>query len=220
MPQIVDRVTWMTPGAIEAKADAVLRGYQVSSGRSLALPIPVQQIIEGYLDLTLDWVPIPDDAGEPILACIYPVDRQIRMNQNHLGFFNQYFGTEAFTLAHEAGHWVLHVQISEFVQLKLLDSLAPKPYICRARRPGSSDSFEWQANQFASDLLMPEEMIRTYVSQASVYSWPALYAMKDVFAVTISALKIRLTGLNLLYVSDAGGVFPSQEAFSGQAKLA
>jgi hypothetical protein len=69
-------------------------------------------------------------------------------------------GRYHFTLAHEAGHWRLHRHLFQRKanQLQLLPESAERPeYICR-----SSDTapIEYQANRFASCLLMPREMVK------------------------------------------------------------
>jgi Zn-dependent peptidase ImmA (M78 family) len=69
-------------------------------------------------------------------------------------------GRYRFTLAHEAGHWRLHRQLFQKAanQLTLLPENAERPeYICRS---GSTEPIEYQANRFASCLLMPSEMIK------------------------------------------------------------
>jgi Zn-dependent peptidase ImmA (M78 family) len=69
-------------------------------------------------------------------------------------------GRYHFTLAHEAGHWRLHRHLFQrrANQLSLFPEGVDRPeYICR-----SSDTtpIEYQANRFASCLLMPREMIK------------------------------------------------------------
>ena len=68
-------------------------------------------------------------------------------------------GRYHFTLAHEAGHWRLHRHLFQrrANQLSLLPEGVDRPeYICRS---SDTDPIEYQANRFASCLLMPREMI-------------------------------------------------------------
>ena len=69
-------------------------------------------------------------------------------------------GRYHFTLAHEAGHWRLHRHLFQrrANQLSLLPEGVDRPeYICRS---SDTDPIEYQANRFASCLLMPREMIK------------------------------------------------------------
>lgn len=65
-----------------------------------------------------------------------------------------------FTLAHEAGHWRLHRQL--FLRRANQHSLFPEgkvrpEYICRS---SDTEPIEYQANRFASCLLMPREIVK------------------------------------------------------------
>src|SRR5690606_10427388 len=69
-------------------------------------------------------------------------------------------GRYRFTLAHEVGHCRLHRQFFKRVanQLQLLPSSAERPdYICRS---SDSQPIEYQANRFASCILMPRNLLR------------------------------------------------------------
>lgn len=219
MHQIIDRARYMEPKEIEAKAEGLLHGFEKHVGRPLRIPIEVSLLAEGYLDLSIDWTPIPDDAEGPILAYIDPARKELRMNSGHQAFFEEFLGSESFTLAHEVGHWVLHVQVAEARQLSFADMPALEPFVCRLRRTSNSSRLEWQADQFAASLLMPEAMIRRYVAARNIHGWGSLYAMKNAFGVTPTALKRRLKDLKLLYISDDGLFFPNQEAHIGQTRF-
>jgi Zn-dependent peptidase ImmA (M78 family) len=69
-------------------------------------------------------------------------------------------GRYHFTLAHEAGHWRLHRQLflRRANQPMLVAEGVERPeYICRS---SDSEPIEYQANRFASCLLMPREMLK------------------------------------------------------------
>ncbi len=84
-----------------------------------------------------------------------------------------------FTLAHELGHMILGHELT------------------LRRESGSTgdhriyEDSEWQANTFASELLMPEEIIRT-----ENLSLPE--QLCDRFGVSLEAAKVRLKKLGLL----------------------
>lgn len=216
MTKLIDKATWLTKEAIEDKADALLSEF--SAGTTLRLPVPVGDIIEQRLDLAIDWCEIPEKPDEIILAYINPEEREIRINDRHRNHFENYCGTELFTLAHEVGHWILHVHNPDALQLTLLDVPRPKPFICRAQGTRKTDSFEWQANQFASAFIMPKSVLREQAQKLDLCVWPNLYALKEVFGVTITALKNRLVDLKLIY-ADGKNLYPSYEAYCGQTNL-
>ncbi len=69
-------------------------------------------------------------------------------------------GRYHFTLAHEAGHWRLHRQLFKRCanQLSLFAEGVERPeYICRS---SDTEPIEYQANRFASCLLMPREIFK------------------------------------------------------------
>jgi hypothetical protein len=219
MRQIVEKTRWLTTDQIDGKAEMLLYEYGRSFGPVVSPPVPARKIIEAYLDLAIDWCTIPETGGERILACLSPRDREVRFNETHREFFEQYFGTETFTLAHEAGHWVLHVQEADAVQMPLFEGTPPREFLCRAQGPDSADSFEWQAHRFAAALVMPEIMVREHAEKVDLYQWPSLYCMREVFDVSITALRKRLEALGLLYVAPDKGLWPSYEDYIGQPKL-
>ena len=216
MPRIVDKPKWLSKDAIEYRAAVLLARF--GAGGSLKLPVPVEDIIEKHLELVIDRCVIPEEPGETILAYIDPENREIRLNDRHLNFFEQYCGTELFTFAHEIGHWELHVYDPQALQLAFLDVPEPKSFICRGQGSNNRDSFEWQANQYASALLMPKSVLFAKAQHVDLCVWRNLYSLKEVFGVTISALKNRLVDLKLIY-ADGKNLYPSYEAYCGQTTL-
>jgi Zn-dependent peptidase ImmA (M78 family)/DNA-binding XRE family transcriptional regulator len=81
-----------------------------------------------------------------------------------------------FTLAHELGHLILHTI------------------------PNKDDIMECQADEFASNFLMPKEDIRPYLSNISL---PQLAKIKPYWKVAIAALLKRATDLDLLSEYEA-----------------
>jgi hypothetical protein len=217
MLRIVDKPTWLHEDDIEAKADDLLRSYELQTGWNPKPPVPTERIIEEYLDLNILWCKIPDDQDRPILACIDPQSKQIRMNESYRGYFDEYSGTETFTYAHEIGHWVLHVQKSGAVQLCLLDS-AVRPFVCR-KVDDTPSSFEWQANRFAASLIMPKKMLQDYAAGRDLCSWESINDLKGILGVSKKALLRRLSDTGMLYVSPEKELYPSYAAYCGQPGL-
>jgi Zn-dependent peptidase ImmA (M78 family) len=216
MPITRSEPVWLKPEVIEAKAESVLFDYQQRFGPILQPPIPVEQIIESHFDLVLDWCVIAEK-DEVILAYIDPKTQTIHLNETHRDHFEQYIGTMLFTLAHEAGHWVLHVHNPSATQLSFLDS-SGRPFLCRAQVQ-KRNRWEWQADRFAAALTMSEAMIREYASVINVLSPAGITAMKETFGVSKEALKIRLQELKLLYVADDGKLYRNFEEYSGQTQI-
>ena len=59
-----------------------------------------------------------------------------------------------FTIAHEVGHWVLHRQ---YIEAQENDG---SRQIIVSKKGNSKETIEWQADYFASCLLMPENEVR------------------------------------------------------------
>ncbi|MGB5933824.1 MAG: ImmA/IrrE family metallo-endopeptidase [Anaerolineae bacterium] len=206
---------FMRQEEIEARALATLKGYEERFGQIQAPPVPIESLVEKYLDLWIEWGAIEDDAREPILARIYPSGR-IFMNENRREHFEEYWGSEQFTLAHEVGHWDLHVHHGAVHQLTLPEMDPAPVFICRWNK---RDRIEWQANRYASFLLMPDNLVRKVVSGLDLTRWPVLYDVRDCFGVSITALKIRLEEMGLIYVDEAGSIYRSEQEYAGQRVL-
>ena len=68
-------------------------------------------------------------------------------------------------------------------------------------------------------LLMPSHLLREAIRDVDLLSWQNLYALRDLFQVTITALTVRLARLNLLYISDESKLYPSRQVYDGQMPL-
>jgi hypothetical protein len=100
-------------------------------------------------------------------------------------------GRERFTIAHELGHFLLHIgestPPSNFFACREKDIHSTTP--SRKQR-----SKEIEANRFAAELLMPEQLIEKLAHQ-----WKAsVPKMSNLFNVSAEAMGIRLTQLGLL----------------------
>lgn len=149
--------------------------------------------VADFLDLGVVWEVIPPDQGGAIAARILPTQRMIEINEAILqlkldpGFIES-------TLAHEVGHWILHID-QDAVEAETCDE-AEEPFVCR----GTTDetkvaSMEWQAQYFASCLLMPRWVLDQKFSNRSFTNWSHLYEVKTELGVTISNLLHRLRDL-------------------------
>ena len=121
-------------------------------------------------------------------------------------------------LAHEAGHWELHVDGGMQNQHHLPRFEPAADCLYRSSGPGQNLR-EVQAHRFMGFLLMPTDMLMRSVRGKDLTSWPVLYRLRDEFQVTITALKVRLERLGLLYVTEDGELYPSRQEYEGQLRI-
>ncbi len=157
------------------------------------LPVDASIIAE-FLDLDLVWDRIADDEQGKIAARILPLEKLIEINED-LPQLRGGFGES--TIAHEIGHWVLHIdteKIDSYSRLKEKGvDVKVKPFLCR-----SGDSLariEWQAQYFAGCLLMPQHILTELKQGKDLTKWQHLYRMAQQLGVTISNLTTRLQDL-------------------------
>jgi Zn-dependent peptidase ImmA (M78 family) len=198
---------------IEAKALKLLYAYSSNHNWELAFPIPIDLIIDTELSYSND----VKDLGDPsILGAISPLEGKIYTNENSQDKFKQFPGLYEFTLGHEVGHWALHLNDGNG-QLRLSEEF-PYPFVCRDT--GNKPVIEIQADKFAAEILMPKELIRQVVSSRDIYNWPALYKLREEIGVSISALKVRLQQMGLLYIPNGTKeLYPSEAQANGQQSI-
>ena len=204
---------------LERRADRLLGRYEAQYEPISSPPIPVERILEDVLDLGILWDTIPEEPGQSILAGLDPNNRTVVFNESRLALIEETPGLYNTVLGHEAGHWEAHVDPA------LLDQ-TPLPHFgrefgCLFRRSGpGQDPRERQAHKFMAFLLMPASLLLESIQDVDLLNWPNLYRLRDLFQVTITALTVRLTRLNLLYVSDDKQLYPSRQEYDGQMRLA
>ena len=146
-----------------------------------APPIDVVDICqrEGIQIAYVDLTDVEQRAGKEISGAIR------KDGTNYIIFVNgQDIATRTrFTIAHELGHYFLHMKAS------------PCEVITSFRMDQSF--IETQANKFAAELLMPEDMVRAEHSKMVI---PVSDSLAKKFNVSKKAMRIRLENLGLLYV--------------------
>ncbi|MDY6781780.1 MAG: ImmA/IrrE family metallo-endopeptidase [Cyanobacteriota bacterium] len=162
----------------------------------------VAEAVADFLDLGVVWEKIPPDTEGTIAAMILPVQHEIIINKN-IPALEGGFGQS--TIAHEIGHWILHIDrnaVGQFVdRLDEVTEIEIEPFLCRSVT--STRGIEWQAQYFASCLLMPQFELEKAKVGRNLTRWPHLYAMADEFGVTISNLTNRLKGLGWIRLSES-----------------
>jgi Zn-dependent peptidase ImmA (M78 family) len=206
--QINPDVPFIPDATLEELANELLERYERDIEPIYRPPVPVEKIADFLLELNLEWLGIPDTEAEPILAYLDPGSKTIRLNERRLAFFEHYPGTYQYTLAHEIGHYQLHL-LGTGVQ-------PDHTYVCRFQGI-PKDRREWQAERFASYLLLPEFLLLPAIEGVNLHRWSSLYRLRDEFQVSITALTIRLEELGYLYVTTNGRLYPNRtEAIDGQ----
>ena len=89
-----------------------------------------------------------------------------------------------FTIAHELGHYYLHMDDCDAGKLITSFRMDQSPT-------------ETQANQFAAELLMPEELLKEEYRKMII---PVSDSLAKIFNVSKQAMKVRLDSLELMYV--------------------
>lgn len=161
------KVRLLSKADIERSTERLLKEYQLACGQALTLPIPVEEILETHLKLTLDFddlhekLFIPRSGPEPeILGALWADTREVFIDQSLDPEENPHLeGRYRFSLGHEIGHWQLHREYltPRKKQPSLIDMADEPNVVCRKSEAGSP--MEWQADYFASTLLMPKTFI-------------------------------------------------------------
>ncbi len=147
-------IPWLPKKKIAGAAAKLLNEYECIVKDEVQPPIPVEKIIERGLKLGLEFTDLRAALEmDDVLGATYIAQRRICVDKSLLDSPSE--GRLCFTCAHETGHWVLH--------RKLIDhacrSDQPKGFIfCRIK--DAQKAVEWQADYFASCLLMPEKSVR------------------------------------------------------------
>jgi Zn-dependent peptidase ImmA (M78 family) len=178
-------------------------------------------LVADFLDLGVVWNYIRPDESGAIAARILPTERLIEINEEIL---DKSQGFQESTLAHEIGHWVLHINQDEAdgvvkqLELDLGDYGTPKeseqPFVCRGASGSKIDSIEWQAQYFAGCLLMPKSILEEKRKGRDLTKWSHLYKMKDELGVSISNLTYRLQEFGWISIPKG-----SRKIYRGPAEI-
>ena len=167
MPKLVP---YLSEEQIERDAAGLLAEYEQARGVVIAPPIPIEDIVERHLKLGIEFddthrrfgVPRPGPGLNPdILGAIFFDDARIVIDESldpeeHPTMEGRY----RFTLGHEGGgHWRLHRHLysTSAAQALLFDVPAAPSVVCRSSQ--AKERAEWQADFYASCLLMPRKLV-------------------------------------------------------------
>jgi hypothetical protein len=155
----------------DPRAAAVLRRYQERFVESPGPPVPVEAIAEDLLGLR-----VAESESLEVSGMLLPAEREVWLNVTESP------ERRRFTLAHELGHWVCQV----------LEGRGA-PVMCRADEVGVGEgrALEREANVFAAELLMPEELVRERFDGTAATTAP-------MFSVSEEAMAWRAYNLGLV----------------------
>ena len=209
---------FLSDAQLEDMAAGLLGRYESSFGAVTSPPVPVERILEDVLDLRILWDSIPEPPGQSILAALEPSSKTVVFNESRRALIDGTQGLYNTVLAHEVGHWEAHVDHGQLAQQALPDFDGGFSCLFRSSGPGQEPR-EVQAHKFMGFLLMPSYVVSEAVQDVNLLSWPALYDLRERFQVTITAFKIRLERLGILYVAADGELYPSRQEYDGQMRL-
>lgn len=215
---------YLTKGAIARAAEALLAEYGERFCRPAA-PIPVEEMLERQLGLTLEFCDLPARCGvRDALGATWVDSRLVSIDQSlDPDEYPDRLGRYRFTLAHEIGHWRLHIPAIRLARengTRAGEKNGEPTILCRS---SLKPRMEWQADCFAGCLLMPERLVRQAWIEATGSAptldlseeknglravtepgtgWvPAVEiarVLADVFEVSGQAMEIRLEELALI----------------------
>ena len=160
-------VPYLADEVIERDAAALLAEYAQARGVVIKPPIPIEDIVEKHLKLRVEFddthklFGIPRDPDPDILGAIFFDEARIVIDESLDPEENPAKeGRYRFTLAHEGGgHWRLHRHLfaKDPAQIALFGEPAAASFVCRSSNAKKRE--EWQADFYASCLLMPKSMV-------------------------------------------------------------
>jgi hypothetical protein len=164
------KVPYLTGEQIERDAAALLAEFARARSVVIAPPIPIEDIVEKHLKLTIEFDDMHRLLDHPrsgfgldpdILGAIWFDDRRIVIDESLDPEENpSKEGRYRFTLAHEGGgHWRLHRHLfaKDPAQVSLFNGPAAPAVVCRSSQ--AKEPVEWQADFYASCLLMPRKLV-------------------------------------------------------------
>lgn len=144
------KVPWLAKASIADATSLLIDHYESVVNTTVTPPIPVEDLIERGLNLRLGFPDLKSRLNlDDVLGATFVEKRLICVDASLAE--NKSKGRMFFTLAHEAGHWMLH---RTYIRRPKSDATAHFCRIQDAKKP-----VEWQADYFASCLLMPEKLV-------------------------------------------------------------
>jgi Zn-dependent peptidase ImmA (M78 family) len=147
---------------------AELRGLSI-------IPLDVEGVAREF-DIRIGYVSMEEDMSGTLEKDERSNTWSISINKNH------HPNRQRYSIAHELGHFCLHKHLSHFFEDNIF-----------FRGGESSSKEEWQANEFASAILMPEQSLREKVRSGT----RSIEDLAKEFEVSTLALRIRAKSLGM-----------------------
>lgn len=162
---------------IRSRAREVLKEHDL-----LALPVRVDRLAK-KMGISLRYEPLDGDLSG--MAFVKGDTKVVAVNNFH------HKNRQRFTIAHEIGHHVLHAET-------LRQGIHVDKAIMRRDTLSTTgtDDFEIQANVFASELLMPRDLIASLAAQLDLDDERQLLECANKIQVSVAALQFRLAALD------------------------
>lgn len=183
----------MTPDP-KAAARSVLADFEARFDTPGLPPVPADRIATSLLQLDIEEVDdvrsvpeAPRDRG--VLSGL--VVAELKTIYLDRGECRRHPRRRRFTIAHEIGHWVLHISAGKLYGCRPAD-IVEQPQTTSDTR--ELRRIEAEANRFAAELLSPE----TLVVPAAAELGSNVPALADRFDVSVPAMRVRLQQFDLL----------------------
>lgn len=212
---------YLSKNYIEQEVEKVFERMQSLPQFAPVFPLDPNRVAE-FLGLDIVWDTLEADGQGQVFARILPLEKLIEINEA-VPELRENPGLESSTIAHEIGHWVLHINHDELngvtTQLSLdFQKKDSQPFLCRSMT--KLEGVEWQAQYFASCLLMPQSKLKESVRDRKLTKWPHLYALAQDFGVTISNLTNRLQDLGWIHIPPGSKqIYPGKTIPAGQMSV-
>ena len=167
------RVPYIADESIERNVEVLLAQFAQSKGLPLRAPIPIEDIVEKHLKLTLGFGDLHSLLGVPrrrgnlvgvrlgrpdIFGAIWLETGEIVIDASLCPEERPSIeGRYRFTLAHECGHWRLHRPLVQAHSRQCLSGDTQRLVVCRSSQ--AKERVELQADLYASCLLMPRKLV-------------------------------------------------------------
>lgn len=216
---------------IEQQADKILSEMQIAK----SMPKKWSNLAEctaDFFELGVAWESFSPSQDGVVAAKIYPTKRIVELNLDFRALHTNE-GLYQSTVAHEVGHWVLHVNQDEAdgaiaqTELSLGMAVDKQIFLCKTvdeqviyqnSERTQDDWREWQAQYFASCLLMPRFKIEEVRGGRNLLNWGHLNAIQEELGVSKRNLVHRLKDLELIQESG-NRLYPGEKLTSGAPLL-
>lgn len=199
-------MSFIADAQLEARAIEVWRKFALTPG------FDIEKLLD-LMDLRLLWETVSDGDQAKIFGALVPEREMVILNERHKTLLEEKSGLRRFTIAHEIGHWILHVD-RQPGQIAFLPGI--ERVLCRER---SREAIEIQAERFGSFLLCPTEILRQELPAHPWQGWPEVYWLAKYFGVTPTAMIVRLEQCKRAHRDEKGTPHSGPAPVPGQLTL-